>query len=72
MWRQGHGQGEFGGGGMSFSCAAAKMMMKPYGGWWWWWGCREGNKEMGDGEGELHGSVNDFLAVQRDVKDRLT
>lgn len=35
---------------------------------------REGNREMGGtGErGELHGSVNDFLAVQRDVKDRLT
>lgn len=26
----------------------------------------------GDGRGELHGGVNDFLAVQRDVKDRLT
>ena len=40
--------------------------------------CREGNREMGWGgvgeeqAGELHGSVNDFLAVQRDVKDRLT
>ena len=40
--------------------------------------CREGNREMGWGgvgegqTGELHGSVNDFLAVQRDVKDRLT
>lgn len=34
--------------------------------------CKEGNREMGGGEGELHGSVNDFLAVQRDVKDRLT
>lgn len=26
----------------------------------------------GEGFGELHSSVNDFLAVQRDVKDRLT
>lgn len=34
--------------------------------------CREGNGEMGEREGELHGGVNDFLAVQRDVKDRLT
>lgn len=62
--------GEIGEVGMSFSCAAAK----------WWWNhmeagggvCKEGNREMGGGEGKLHGSVNDFLAVQRDVKDRLT
>lgn len=34
--------------------------------------CGEGNREMGGREGVLHGGVNDFLAVQRDVKDRLT
>lgn len=57
--------GEDEGVGMSFSCATAK--------WGWCSGvCREGNKEMGGMGGELHSSVNDFLAVQRDVKDRLT
>lgn len=34
--------------------------------------CREGNREMGGREGELHSGLNDFLAVQRDVKDRPT
>lgn len=34
--------------------------------------CREGNREMGEQEGKLHSGINDFLAVQRDVKDRLT
>ena len=58
-----------------FSCHR-KMMMKPYGGWWLrGFAGREIGRWGGVGEeqaGELHGSVNDFLAVQRDVKDRLT
>lgn len=33
---------------------------------------KEGNGEMVGVWGAIHSSVNDFLAVQRDVKDRLT
>ena len=48
------------------------MMMKPYGGLWRVEGFAGGGTGGEGGSGELHSSVNDFLAVQRDVKDRLT
>lgn len=49
----------------SFFLCYCKMMMKPYRGWWCQ-GCKGGKQE-----GEQHSGLNDFLAVQRDVKDRL-